>query len=94
MILSACGLACDTCNFYNNQCTGCHEVKGSTFWAKDMMPDKTCPLYKCSVMDKKYHNCGQCGELPCDKFSALKDPNISEEEHKKALVERVNRLRN
>ena len=34
MILSACGLKCDECEFFNKTCTGCHMVKGSTFWAK------------------------------------------------------------
>ena len=38
MILSTCGLKCDECEFYNKTCTGCRNVKGSTFWAVEMMP--------------------------------------------------------
>ncbi len=91
-VLSACGLLCDQCNF-NDMCKGCHEVKGSTFWAKEAMPDKICPLFKCSVIEKKYKNCGQCAELPCKKFTELKDPNITMEEHKKSINERMLRLK-
>jgi hypothetical protein len=91
--LSACGLLCGKCNFFKNSCNGCFSVKGSTFWAKEMMPNKTCPLYQCSINDKKYRNCGQCKELPCKTFNEFKDPNASEEEHKKSLKERINRLK-
>jgi len=78
-ILSACGLLCDKCEYFDNHCGGCYTVKGSTFWAKEAMPDRICPLYKCSVIDHKYNHCGQCVELPCKKFTDLRDPNISEE---------------
>ena len=91
-ILSTCGLLCNECDYFNNACQGCHAVKGATFWAKEM-PDKLCPLFKCSVIDRKYSSCGQCAELPCKKFTDLKDPNISEEQHVKSINERVARLR-
>ena len=89
MILSACGLKCDECEFFNTTCTGCTNVTGSTFWAKEMMPNKTCPLYDCSVNKKKYHNCGDCGDLPCEMFRNMKDPNASDEEHQKSIILRV-----
>lgn len=92
-ILSVCGLLCNECQYLNN-CQGCHIVKGSTFWAKDIMPDKICPLYTCAVVENRYDNCGQCGKLPCGKFNDLKDPNISEEQHKKSIEERAARLKN
>jgi hypothetical protein len=92
-LISTCGLLCDKCNFYKKNCEGCHAVRGSTFWAKNIMPDKICPLYTCSVIDKKFNGCGECGQLPCAKFFDLKDPNISEEEHRKSIDERVSRLR-
>jgi len=93
MVLSACGLICDECEFYNKTCTGCINVKGSTFWAKEMMPIKVCPLYDCSVNKKSYKNCGDCHELPCKMFREMKDPNSSEEEHQKSLITRAERLR-
>lgn len=92
-IISACGLLCEDCDYFNNDCQGCYIVKGSTFWAKEIMPDKICPLYKCSIIDRKYNNCGQCSELPCQKFIDLKDPNISDERHNKSIDERVSRLK-
>jgi hypothetical protein len=93
MILSACGLVCDECEFFNNTCTGCIIIKGSTFWAKEMMPAKVCPLYDCAVNKNKFRNCGGCSELPCKMFTEMKDPNSTEEEHQKSLVTRVALLR-
>jgi len=90
--VSNCGLICDECNFYQKNCTSCFEVKGKTFWAQDL-PGKICPLFNCSVNDKKFTNCGDCNDLPCKMFNDLKDPSISDEEHKKNIVLRVNRLR-
>lgn len=92
MKLSACGLICDECEFYDKECNGCIAVKGQTFWAKDMMPDKTCPLFNCSVNNKGFKNCGDCKELPCKMFREMKDPNSTEEEHQLSLRQRVSRL--
>ena len=93
MILSACGLKCDECEFFNASCTGCIDVKGSTSWAKEMMPDKTCPLYNCSVNVKKLMNCGGCSDLPCQMFQNMKDPNSTDEEHQKSILTRVAALK-
>ena len=93
MILSACGLRCDECEFYNVTCTGCINVKGSTFWAKEMMPSKICPLYDCSVNKKGLKDCGGCSELPCKMFREMKDPNSTEEQHQLSLIARVAALR-
>ncbi len=93
MILSACGLICDECEFYNKTCTGCINVKGSTFWAKEMMPSKVCPMYDCAVNRKGFKNCGGCSELPCQLFHNMKDPNSTEEEHNASIGIRVDRLR-
>jgi hypothetical protein len=92
-LLSACGLLCNECEFYPEKCQGCTAVKGSTFWAKEMMPDKTCPIFQCSCIEKGYNNCGQCNELPCKKFTDLKDPNASEEEAQKSLNDKIARLK-
>jgi hypothetical protein len=93
MVLSACGLICDECEFYGKECSGCFAVKGLTFWAKEMMPNKTCPLFKCSVNEKGFKSCGDCDELPCKMFREMKDPNSSDEEHQISLKQRVERLR-
>lgn len=93
MILSACGLICNECEFYRKQCDGCKSVKGQTFWAREMMPDQTCPLFNCSVNNKGYNDCGDCAELPCKMFLEMKDPNSSEEEHQRMLKVRVSLLK-
>jgi hypothetical protein len=93
MYLSSCGLVCNECEFFNKTCAGCHAVKGSTFWAKDMMPSKVCPLYDCAVNKNGYSNCGDCAELPCAMFVNMKDPNSTDEEHQMMLGVRAERLR-
>ena len=94
MNISACGLICDECEFFEKTCNGCKEVKGQTFWALEMMPTKTCPLYDCSVNQRKYQDCGGCSELPCNTFVTMKDPNSTEEEHQESLKKRVAILKN
>lgn len=93
LLLSSCGLICSECEFYGKQCEGCYQVKGSTFWAKEMMPDKTCPLFKCAINEKGFTSCGDCRELPCQLFRSMKDPASTDEEHQKSLVLRVQRLK-
>ena len=93
MILSACGLICDECEFFNKTCTGCIKVKGSTFWAVEMLPARVCPMYDCSVNKKGYTNCGECSDLPCKIFLEMKDPKSTEEEHQQSIKTRVSLLR-
>ncbi|MEI6766218.1 MAG: DUF3795 domain-containing protein [Bacteroidota bacterium] len=93
MILSACGLICDECEFYPEKCAGCHAVKGQTFWALEMMPTKTCPLFGCAVNTRNHKDCGDCVELPCQMFREMKDPNSTDEEHQQSLIDRTARLK-
>ena len=76
-MVSACGLICSGCQFYKNLCNGCYKVKGKTFGAEELMPNKICILYNCSITEKEYKSCGNCKEL--------KDPNITEEEHIRSI---------
>lgn len=92
-LISACGLDCAACSFYPVPCSGCYAVKGSTFWAQEAMPNKTCALYDCAVNQKGYASCGACAELPCKTFVEQKDPNASQEEHLAAIKVRTARLR-
>ena len=89
MNISTCGLKCNECEFFGNKCNGCQAVKGQTFWALEMMPAKTCPLYDCAVNQRDYKDCGDCSELPCNTFVTMKDPNSTEEEHQQSLKTRV-----
>jgi hypothetical protein len=93
MTLSVCGLNCNECEFFNKTCSGCNKVKGSTFWANEMMPNKVCPLYDCAINKKEFRNCGDCSDLPCKMFRDMKDPKTSDEEHQKSILIRVMALR-
>jgi len=92
-MISACGLVCTNCPFYNNPCIGCFKVKGKTFWAIDHLPEKICPLFDCSINQHSFSSCGDCYELPCKKFNDLKDPSISDEEHIDSIQKRVEILK-
>ena len=92
--ISVCGLNCAECEFYGKTCSGCYAVKGSTFWAQEMMENKVCPLFQCAFNDKGLESCGDCSELPCGLFLQMKDPSLSDEEHEKMIKVRVERLRN
>ena len=91
MILSVCGLRCDQCNFFPEDCAGCPEMQGKPFWTRGT-PEKACGIYLC-VSDKKKNSCGECSELPCGKFDATRDPAVSEDDHRKGILDRVNRLK-
>ena len=89
MIVSTCGLICDECPYFGPQCLGCREIRGRTFWAVEMMPNKTCALYDCAVNVRGLNDCGGCAELPCPRFVEMKDPDATEEQHKAGLIKRV-----
>ena len=92
-VLSACGLICSECEFFEKQCNGCHAVSGQTFWALEHMPTKICPLYDCAVNKHNFRVCGDCPEVPCNMFREMKDPSSSDEEHRQGLIDRVARLK-
>ncbi len=93
MELSVCGIDCSKCQYFNVSCNGCNAVEGSPFWAKEYFPNKICSLYECAVIKNRFKSCGDCNELPCKMYIELKDPNMSEEDHKKSITERVLRLK-
>ncbi|HCU22617.1 MAG TPA: hypothetical protein DF698_06995 [Candidatus Atribacteria bacterium] len=92
-VLLVCGLVYNECEYFKTKCQGCYAVQGSTFWAKEM-PGKICPLYQCAINDNQLSSCGQCSQLPCKTFTEFKDPNLSDEQNEKSLIERVTRLKN
>ncbi len=93
MNTSACGLICDDCQFFGKQCGGCFAVKGKPFWASEIPGAGICQLFDCSINSKRLNDCGGCVELPCKMFTELKDPSISDEEHKRMIQVRVKNLR-
>lgn len=91
-ILSACGILCNECNFFGKECQGCIQQLGKPFWTVEYKIP-ACPLYDCSVNERKYKNCGDCAELPCKTYREMKDPNSTEEEHQQSIIDRVKRLK-
>lgn len=86
-MMTVCGVFCSKCPLYEKECQGC--VEGKPFWLIYLEEEeKTCPLYKCS-QEGNHQNCGQCGELPCQKWFDLKDPSISDEAHLQSIKDRV-----
>lgn len=88
---SCCGTECEQCHFYGEECKGCNECNGKVFHAP---AGKACPVYSCSVNNKKLRDCGRCDKLPCAVWRDTKDPRLSEEAFEQNIAERVNRLRN
>jgi hypothetical protein len=90
-----CGAVCSECNkseeLKNNPCKGCNSIKGQVFWTA-YMNLTTCPIYSC-IETKKLKHCGECEELPCDIWIAIKDPSVSDEWHKQNIAERVELLK-
>lgn len=92
-IISACGIICNECPFFEKECKGCFSSTGKVFWTKDHTEKGICPLFDCSVNTKQYHHCGDCSELPCEMFRTMKDPSSTDEEHAEGLKKRVAVLR-
>ncbi len=93
MLVSPCGAICDECPFYNNTCTGCKNLDGKVFWAADFTNNKICPMYDCAVNTKEFGSCSKCKELPCQLFFDMKDPNMSDEQHRESITKRVEVLK-
>jgi hypothetical protein len=90
-MLNVCGASCEGCRELGKECAGdCNSIKGKVYWAK-MINVEVCPVYKC-VDEHGYQSCGDCPQIPCQTWTALKDPSQSEEQHLKSIRERVKLL--
>jgi hypothetical protein len=90
--ITVCGLKCQECVFLGTTCPGCAASEGKPFWAVSGNP-RVCPLYDCAVRQRQFSTCGQCPSLPCDTFSTLKDPAMTDDEFRRSLHERIGRLK-
>lgn len=88
--ISCCGTDCSKCGCLGNMCKGCNVSFGKVFHAPE---GHACPIYECSINQKKLTGCGECESLPCDIWRSTKDPSFSEEEFEQNMQERVARLR-
>ena len=86
--IGVCGCICSDCRIYETNCKGCHAIEGKACWLHEVGLS-ICDFYECSVINKGLTHCGQCTEIPCEKFWKNKNPKFTEEEHKKIVEERV-----
>lgn len=86
---SCCGTQCGECAFYGTMCKGCDESAGKVFHAPE---GQACPIYECSVNQKKQKSCSGCQNLPCDIWRNTKDPSMSDEEFENNIRQRVAHL--
>jgi len=90
-MITPCGVYCSKeCSFFNNGCSGCHEIKGKVFWAKHYGSD-ICPIYEC-VQERELKNCGHCSRLPCRLWFSTRDPSLGDEEFQKEIAFRLSNL--
>lgn len=88
--LSCCGTECAKCAYYGKPCKGCNESSGKVFHAPK---GGACPIYACSVQKNGHVNCAACGELPCAVWKSTKDPQLSDQEFEKTIMDRVRNLK-
>lgn len=88
--LSCCGTECIKCGCYGTMCQGCNASSGKVFHAPE---GQACPIYECTINQKKLGGCGACSNVPCDIWRKTKDPSFSEEEFEQNIQERINRLK-
>ncbi|HWQ65615.1 MAG TPA: DUF3795 domain-containing protein [Methanospirillum sp.] len=79
-----CGLWCDDCTHFEEECPGCSETGGCTFWTEFVDID-ACPVYSCCVEEKGLAHCGFCDKMPCDLYTRFRDPEMTEEDQIKSL---------
>lgn len=58
---AVCGLDCEECQFYNEQCSGCRKERGRMFWGR-------CPIFFCCVHERGLKVCADCNDFLCQKF--------------------------
>ena len=88
--VSCCGTECANCDYYGTMCQGCNASFGKVVHAPE---GQACPIYECTINQKKLKGCGACSNVPCDIWRKTKDPSFAEEEFEQNIQERVNRLR-
>lgn len=91
MNLSPCGIDCDACAMKAKCGGGCQQTCGKPFYIKDFgVP--CCPMHACAN-GKGYKTCGECTEVPCGTFYDWRDPSMTVEAHKQAVLDNVARLK-
>jgi hypothetical protein len=71
-------------------CSGCNDLSGKVFHVPE---GKACAIYDCTVNQKQFKNCGECGKVPCDIWKKTRDPKYSDEEFDENIRMRVQALK-
>jgi len=87
---AVCGTICKECE-HQAECGGCDQVQGKPFWTAFVGID-ICPVYACCTGERHLAHCGECPELPCERFTRYKDPGMNEEEIRTGLEKMKARL--
>jgi hypothetical protein len=83
-----CGVDCDGCCGKDDCNGGCFKSGGKVCYIAQTGLE-ICPIYDCAINKKGYKSCAECAELPCQLFFDWKDPQVSVEDHKKNIEQRV-----
>lgn len=78
LIINSCGTYCGNCEDYGVVCDGCRNRNGEPIWYYLYSRKNPCEHFTCCE-EKQYHDCSQCGEMPCSKFFEYPDPDMSDE---------------
>ena len=92
MLLSPCGIDCETCPLKDQCSGGCRASGGKPFYIKDFGVE-ICPIYDCAVNKHGYQTCGECADVPCQIFFDWKDPSMTDEEHRETIEKNVAALK-
>jgi hypothetical protein len=89
---TVCGLDCGDCACMKDGCRGCNTENGSPFWTQ-LAGVSVCPVYDCCASQKRLRDCGLCEQMPCPRFTQIKDPDVTEEQEQECLKVRVATLK-
>lgn len=92
MLYNVCGLSCGGCPHLGKECAGCHSLKGKVYWAPYTGGD-ICPIYHCCTVQNGWKHCGECPQVPCERWKTLKDPDESDEQFQQSVNARFRALR-
>jgi len=90
-LAAPCGIYCGDCEHIGQKCPGCEQVEGKPYWTKQYRVE-VCPLYDCCSNKKELEHCGLCTDFPCETFSSLRDPSLTNEDAEQALAQRKREL--
>ena len=88
--LTCCGADCAACPLHGKGCGGCNEACGKVFHAP---AGKACPIYACCAGKRRFATCADCDRLPCDVWTATRDPSMTDAQFQESVAARVSALK-